>query len=140
MQVHAYLLCPLALALLRPRTPGFRARLAAALAAAGVGGSLWRLHMAGTVDLRFPFSGVPGGEAADGQVGRWAEAGLHGDPQGIVGTAARRTGQSPHLGQVICLQALRQHSPLHTQAQALPGSCSGIPPPLPSPRFQMAPA
>lgn len=48
LQLHFCLLFPLALLALRPGAPAFRARLAAALAAAVVGGTAWRLWRACT--------------------------------------------------------------------------------------------
>lgn len=52
-----FLALPLLLLALRPRVPGFRARLAAALAAIFVASTGWRLWSAATVPggLRFPF-------------------------------------------------------------------------------------
>ena len=52
-----YLAFPLLLLALRPRSPGFRRRLAAALAAAVVGGTAWRLRAAHRIDfLELPVS------------------------------------------------------------------------------------
>lgn len=51
LQAQWHLASPLLLWALRPRAPGFRARLAAALAAAALGGTLWRLWAAWRVDF-----------------------------------------------------------------------------------------
>ncbi|KAL4457909.1 hypothetical protein ABPG75_012774 [Micractinium tetrahymenae] len=56
LQVQFYVLFPLLLCALRPRAPGFRARLAAALAAAFAGGTAWRLRQAFAAPaLRVPY-------------------------------------------------------------------------------------
>lgn len=57
LQAHFYLAFPLLLWALRPRSPGFRARLAAALGAAVAGGTAWRLHAIWRAGpLEFPIS------------------------------------------------------------------------------------
>lgn len=56
MQVQFYILFPVLLCALRPRAPGFRARLAAALAAAFAAGVAWRLRLAfGLPALHVPY-------------------------------------------------------------------------------------
>lgn len=126
VQVHAYVLLPLALVLLRPRSPGFRPSLAAALAAAAVGGSLWRLRMASTVDLRFPFSGVPGGEAVAGRLGcpgsgRTLACMMHAwQGQGAELPVHKKEGQTGMSLCLLCLQWL-QAMP-HLLVQGLPGT------------------
>ena len=74
--VHLYLGLPLLLLALAPARPGFRARVALALAAAVAGGSVYRLaaaHAAGS-RLRLPMSWAPDAGAA------WHAAPLGGPP------------------------------------------------------------
>lgn len=50
LQSQFFLAFPLLLCALRPRSPGFRARLAAALAAVAAAGTAWRLWAASKAD------------------------------------------------------------------------------------------
>lgn len=54
MLVHFYLAWPLLLCALRPRVPGFRARVAAALGAAAAAGTAWRFWAAWRTDFHMP--------------------------------------------------------------------------------------
>lgn len=56
---HAYLALPLALLVLRPRVSGLPSRLAVALVATILGGSLYRYWMVSQLDLRLPISMHP---------------------------------------------------------------------------------
>lgn len=74
LQAQFYAALPLALWALQPRRPGFRARLAAALAAALAGGTAWRLRAAWRAEaMRFPVSDF----AVDAEAQRSWAAMLH---------------------------------------------------------------